>query len=213
MNQGLYHARTEITPDQKEKFLQRYQQHQLGQSAAPLFCATPQIPPFPSPAAKEPLAHTSEAHSSSPQQKTQILQQQQPQTVVILAKQSTTLLQQPSVNSPPSLSPASTPPIPPLQPRRLLATLGLPSTQLLQSEQAIPLGTSSTHDGRTTGEPLIQQLAVPCEQTVDEASRDAVVSATFAESNTLPDDDFMNGDMFDVVVRGLMFTLVCRLTA
>jgi hypothetical protein len=68
MNQGLYHARTEITPDQKEKFLQRYQQHQLGQSAAPLFCATPQIPPFPSPAAKEPLAHTSEPHSSSLQQ-------------------------------------------------------------------------------------------------------------------------------------------------
>jgi hypothetical protein len=68
MNQGLYHARTEITPDQKEKFLQRYQQHQLGQSAAPLFCATPQIPPFPGPAAKEPLAHTSEPHSSSLQQ-------------------------------------------------------------------------------------------------------------------------------------------------
>jgi hypothetical protein len=67
--------------------------------------------------------------------------------------------------------------------------------------------------GRTAGEPFIQQLAVPCEQTVDEASHDAVVSATFAESNTLPDDDFMNGDMFDVVVRGLMFTLVCRLTA
>jgi hypothetical protein len=67
--------------------------------------------------------------------------------------------------------------------------------------------------GRTTGEPLIQQLAVPCEQTVDEASHDAVVSATFAESDTLPDDDFMNGDTFDVVVRGLMFTLVCRLTA
>jgi len=68
MNQGLYNARTEITPDQKEKFLQRYQQHQLGQSAAPLFCATPQIPPFPGPAAKEPLAHTSEPHSSSLQQ-------------------------------------------------------------------------------------------------------------------------------------------------
>jgi hypothetical protein len=68
MNQGLYHARTEITPDQKEKFLQRYQQHQLGQSAAPLVHATPQIPPFPGPAAKEPLAHTSEPHSSSLQQ-------------------------------------------------------------------------------------------------------------------------------------------------
>ncbi|CAK9878272.1 unnamed protein product [Sphagnum jensenii] len=199
---GLYHAHTEITPDQKEKFLQRYQQHQLGQSAAPLFCATPQIPPFPGPAAKEPLAHTSEPHSSSLQQKTQILQQQQAQTVVISAKQSTTLLQEPLVSSPPSLSPASTPPIPPLQPRRLLATLGLSTTQLLQSEQAIPLGTSSTHDGRTTGEPLIQQLAVPCEQTVDEASHDAVVSATFAESDTLPADDFMNGDMFDVVVGG-----------
>jgi hypothetical protein len=67
--------------------------------------------------------------------------------------------------------------------------------------------------GRTTGEPLIQQLIVPCEQTVDETSHNVVVSATFADSDTLPDDDFMNGDTFDVVVRGLMFTLVCRLTA
>jgi hypothetical protein len=74
-------------------------------------------------------------------------------------KQSTTLLQQPLVNNPPTLSPTSTPLIPPLQLQRSLTTIGLPTNQLLQSKQAIPLATSLIHHGNKSF-PLFFHLVV-----------------------------------------------------
>jgi hypothetical protein len=60
---------------------------------------------------------------------------------------------------PTNLFPTSTPLIPPLQPQRSLTTIGLPTTQLLQFKQAIPLATSLTHHGNRSF-PLFFHLLV-----------------------------------------------------
>ncbi|CAK9877151.1 unnamed protein product [Sphagnum jensenii] len=181
---GQFHGRTEIAPDQKQKFLQRLQQvHQNQQghgTGAALLGAggSSQIP-----------------HLAAPMPKQSLGSQQQP-----------AFLQQVSINiccffpypplgfatSSQGPSQASTPALPP---QNLQLTAPQSSAQQLHTQQSL----SSTTSSKQVPQQLSPQQAKRLEETTSDAS---VLSAVFARNVSLSEDDLKNADTFDVSIGG-----------
>ncbi|CAM6049295.1 unnamed protein product [Sphagnum compactum] len=179
---GQFHGRTEIAPDQKQKFLQRLQQvHQNQQghgTGAALLGAggSSQIP-----------------HLAAP-----ILQQQQQQqqnSALITNQISSMPQQQPPLGfatSSQGPSQASTPALPP---QNLQLPAPQSSAQQLRTQQSL----SSTTSSKQVPQQLSPQQAKRLEETTSDAS---VLSAVFARNVSLSEDDLKNADTFDVSIGG-----------
>ncbi|CAK9273986.1 unnamed protein product [Sphagnum jensenii] len=171
---GQFHGRTEIAPDQKQKFLQRLQQvHQNQQGHVNFWLSV--------------------------QAQIQILQQQQQQqqhnSALITNQISSMPQQQPPLGfatSSQGPSQASTPALPP---QNLQLPAPQSSAQQLRTQQSL----SSTTSSKQVPQQLSPQQAKRLEETTSDAS---VLSAVFARNVSLSEDDLKNADTFDVSIGG-----------
>ncbi|CAM6027123.1 unnamed protein product [Sphagnum balticum] len=186
---GQFHGRTEIAPDQKQKFLQRLQQvHQNQQghgTGAALLSAggSSQIPHLAAPMPKQSLGS---------QQQPAFLQQV---SINIHFFSPKCLQQQPPLGfatSSQGPSQASTPALPP---QNLQLPAPQSSAQQLHTQQSL----SSTTSSKQVPQQLSPQQAKRLEETTSDAS---VLSAVFARNVSLSEDDLKNADTFDVSIGG-----------
>jgi len=194
------YLRSEIMPDQKQKFLQRYQQQQQGHSAASLLTGT-QIPQLTSSSLKQPPGLSAPHPNLIQAQQLHILQQNS-QNAILAAAQNTSLQRQSSlglVTSPQSPSPSSTPPIPTHQAQGLSAS----SPQQLSQQVSLASATSPTENDITSRrmeaaqQQLQPQLLKPSEDPATDVSS---LGSAFSRGVSFSDDDLKNSDTFDVSV-------------
>ncbi|KAH8963056.1 hypothetical protein BDL97_05G132500 [Sphagnum fallax] len=207
---GQFHGRTEIAPDQKQKFLQRLQQvHQNQQghgTGAALLGAggSSQIPHLAAPMPKQSLG-SQQQPAFLQQAQIQILQQQQQQhnSALITNQISSMPQQQPPLGfatSSQGPSQASTPALPP---QNLQSPAPQSSAQQLHTQQSLSSTTSSSETGVRAAEQVPQQLSPQQAKRLEETTSDAsVLSAVFARNVSLSEDDLKNADTFDVSIGG-----------
>ncbi|XP_024382467.1 uncharacterized protein [Physcomitrium patens] len=192
---GPYHVRSEIMPDQKQKFLQRYQQTQQGHSAASLLTGGPQLS---SSSLKQPpglAAPQAQLHITQQQQQNIILYQQ---NSMLGASQNATTQRQSSlglVTSPQSPSPSSTP-----VPTHLSQGLSISSPQQLTQVSLSSATSPSEHDtsGRRVESAQQQMPSQLLKSSEDSAADVSSLGSAFRSGMTLSDDDLKNSDTFDV---------------
>ncbi|KAH9563806.1 hypothetical protein CY35_05G144400 [Sphagnum magellanicum] len=211
---GQFHGRTEIAPDQKQKFLQRLQQvHQNQQghgTGAALLGAggSSQIPHLAAPMPKQSLG-SQQQPAFLQQAQIQILQQQQQQqqqqqnSALITNQISSMPQQQPPLGfatSSQGPSQASTPALPP---QNLQLPAPQSSAQQLHTQQSLSSTTDSSETGVRAAEQVPQQLSPQQAKRLEETTSDAsVLSAVFARNVSLSEDDLKNADTFDVSIGG-----------
>ncbi|CAK9227366.1 unnamed protein product [Sphagnum troendelagicum] len=188
---GQFHGRTEIAPDQKQKFLQRLQQvHQNQQghgTGAALLGAggSSQIPHLAAPMPKQSLGS---------QQQPAFLQQQH-NSALITNQISSMPQQQPPLGFATSSQGPSQTSTPALPPQNLQLPAPQSSAQQLHTQQSL----SSTTSSKQVPQQLSPQQAKRLEETTSDAS---VLSAVFARNVSLSEDDLKNADTFDVSIGG-----------
>ncbi|KAH9555764.1 hypothetical protein CY35_08G132700 [Sphagnum magellanicum] len=204
---GQFHGRTEIAPDQKQKFLQQLQQIQQGHgTVATLLGArgSSQIPHLAAPMPKQPLGSQQQPAFLQQAQIQSLQQQQQQHNSTLLPTQMVSMPQQQPplgvVTSPQALSPASTPPIPP-QNLQLLTPQS--SAHQIPRQLSLSSTTSSSENGVRAVEQAVQQISPQQTKPLEETNSDAsVLSAVLARNVSLSEDDLKNADTFDVSIGG-----------
>ncbi|KAL2650375.1 hypothetical protein R1flu_018503 [Riccia fluitans] len=182
---GQFHGRTEIAPDQKQKYLQRLQEHQQGQSSSLLSAAAASH--LSSVAQKSVKSLSSQQSSTMPQGSMfqQHQQQHNPQTQTSsLARQQQSNMavgmeqQHPSIFYQQQLQQSSQ------------------STQQLQQVSELKTESTKENDPFIGGAMEVPQL----HRFSDEAETDVSSVASFSRSHSMSEEDSKNADTFDVVV-------------
>lgn len=197
---GPYHVRSEIMPDQKQKFLQRYQQTQQGHSAASLLTGGSQISQLSSSSLKQPPGLSAPQANLLQQAQLHILQQQNLQNPMLGGSQNTSIQRQTSlglVTSPQSPSPSSTP-VPIHQSQGLSTSSPQQLTQVSLSSATSP----TEHDTSSRRMESAQQQMPPqlLKSSEDPAADVSSLGSAFSRGMTFSDDDLKNSDTFDVSV-------------
>lgn len=197
---GPYHVRSEIMPDQKQKFLQRYQQTQQGHSAASLLTGGSQLS---SSSLKQPPGLSAPQANLLQQAQLHILQQQQQQNLqnsMLGASQNSSTQRQTSlglVTSSQSSSPSSTP-----VPAHLSQGLSTSSPQQFAQLSLSSTTSPTEHDASSRRmESAQQQMPSQLLKSSEDSGADvASLGSAFRSGMTFSDDDLKNSDTFDVSV-------------
>ncbi|KAL3701319.1 hypothetical protein R1sor_019341 [Riccia sorocarpa] len=186
---GQYHARTEIAPDQKQKYLQRLQEHQQGQTSSLLSAAAASHLSNVAQKSVKPLS--SQQSSAIPQSSMfQQHQQQQTQSSALARQQQQSNLTvgvEQQQHAPISFSSVH---------QQLQQQQPSQSTQQLQQVSALKAESSKEIDPFIGGAMDVPQL----HRFSDEADTDVSSVASFSRSHSMTEEDSKNADTFDVVV-------------
>ncbi|KAJ7565767.1 hypothetical protein O6H91_02G074100 [Diphasiastrum complanatum] len=209
---GQILTRTEIAPDQKQKFLQRFQQvHQGGHSAAMLSAAAAaQLSHLSSPSQKQQQVISSGPQIALSQQNTtqtqlQLLQHQQPNPSLLQASQTLPLQQQQQAGLTIGLQAQ----FPTSSPQQSNQPSQLPISATSQQLQQLLLSSalSGKEKDATTNRAIDlqqqsqapQQLQLQLPKLAEDGNTDTgALSASFARAVSLSEDDLKNADTFDV---------------